>query len=553
MQKTRDRPKKVKQKNSFSFKKVFDALKKEVKEIFKPKRAKAPKAEKPKAKKLGFKESFNKFKLEFKQAFTFNLLKPQNSPGAPKKQNGTKSGKVDPVKAVSGVLVTLAVIAVVSLIGGIGGGTKTVIKYKDKIVVEENNSGLNINGIVKTFEVNRGANVNAGDFVEFVTNYSCGEFNTATTKHISACKLDNNRVLVLYTDYGNFYYGTAVVLTLNNSTVTVGSEFVFNNNATQCISGLALSDNKVLITYSDEGNSYCGTASLLSIEGSTIEEHSKVVFNDTETGKITTVGLTNNSVLVTYRDSDAMDLMSTVLSINDSTINVGVEKQLANGSSATAYPYSYISSCALTDTKVLIIYQDYVNSKYSLKGLVVTIDNGIISYGVEHVLGNLSKSTNEISSVALTDNKAFIVCGQQAIAISISDTSITLGTASMLSTKYVSACALTESKVLVTYSNKGTVFSVDGLSLSSGDEIEFCDAATDKAIISFSDNSALVIYNDGALGAYQSLSIIDSTITVDDVSSCSVKIQPATSSLHNVGIAKTSGKEGDVIEVYCVQ
>ena len=50
--------------------------------------------------------------------------------------------------------------------------------------------GLNLNGIIKQYKVNAGANVNAGDFVEFVRKCDEGTFHSGTTSYLSASKLD---------------------------------------------------------------------------------------------------------------------------------------------------------------------------------------------------------------------------------------------------------------------------------------------------------------------------------------------------------------------------
>ena len=136
MQKTRDRPKQKKAKKPFSFKKSFESLKQKLKNL-KPKKAKAPKKQKPKAKKVSLKESFNSFKAKMKNAFKVKIPKKEKTV-TPKKQNASKSGKVDFTKAVSGVFVILALVAIIGIFGNMGG-TRTVVKYIEPDIVEDDN------------------------------------------------------------------------------------------------------------------------------------------------------------------------------------------------------------------------------------------------------------------------------------------------------------------------------------------------------------------------------------------------------------------------------
>ena len=136
MQKTRDRPKQKKAKKPFSFKKSFESLKQKLKNL-KPKKAKAPKKQKPKAKKVSLKESFNSFKAKMKNAFKVKIPKKEKTV-TPKKQNASKSGKMDFTKAVSGVFVILAFVAIIGIFGNMGG-TRTVIKYIEPDIVEDDN------------------------------------------------------------------------------------------------------------------------------------------------------------------------------------------------------------------------------------------------------------------------------------------------------------------------------------------------------------------------------------------------------------------------------
>jgi len=104
-------------------------------------------------------------------------------------------------------------------------------------------------------------------------------FNSGSTNYISVTRLTDTQALVTYQDNGNSSYGTACVLTINGTSITAGSEVVFNSGSTNYISVTRLTDTQALVTYRDDGNSYYGTACVLTINGTSITASSEVVFN----------------------------------------------------------------------------------------------------------------------------------------------------------------------------------------------------------------------------------------------------------------------------------
>jgi hypothetical protein len=91
-------------------------------------------------------------------------------------------------------------------------------------------------------------------------------FESASTSYISACVLDSSRVLVAYRDGGNYDYGTAIVLSISGTTITApSSAFVFKSAATTYISACVLGSSRVLVAYTDGGNFGYGKAIVLSM------------------------------------------------------------------------------------------------------------------------------------------------------------------------------------------------------------------------------------------------------------------------------------------------
>ena len=79
-------------------------------------------------------------------------------------------------------------------------------------------------------------------------------FNSAATTDLSTTyDSNNNKTVIAYQDYGNSNYGTAIVGTVSGSTITFGSETVFNSGSTSYTSTIYNSDNnKTIVAYRDD-------------------------------------------------------------------------------------------------------------------------------------------------------------------------------------------------------------------------------------------------------------------------------------------------------------
>lgn len=467
--------------------------------------------------------------------------------------------------------------------GYAGLSTMTVKKIPDKYITPEwdgtftvtgepttgGDDGLNINGIIKQYQVNAGATVNAGDFVEFVNKGGSAEFCTTTANYISACKLDNSRVLVAW---GYSSYLRAVVLTMDSTTVTAGAT-VQVSGQTPHLSVVALTDSKALVAYSDKSNANYRKAVILTIDGDIITVGEAVTFNTSGSSctGISATALTDSKVFVAFGVYSSSNYYGyvTVLTIDDTTI-------IPSGTTSSFYS----SGSSLSDFKVISLATDkvflcaYANtSTYGNFARVYKIDGTTVSAGAQQIMSTTGGTY--VSATALTDSKVIMVYtgvvsskyAFQVAILAIDGTTITLKTtytaASSTQISYQDVVTLSENTVLIVYtnvtkSNKGyaTALTIDGYTVKSrGTDIVFEDLATSFcSLVAFSDNSAMVFYNNSSAGKFKSFLIDGTTITDQEASEYGgTFVQPATSNLHNVGVAKTSGAEGETVEVYCVQ
>jgi hypothetical protein len=163
--------------------------------------------------------------------------------------------------------------------------TKVLVAYRDN-----GNSGFGTSVVLSI----SGTAITAGTPVVF---------ESANTAYISATTLDSTKVLVAYRDLGNSSFGTSVVLSISGTAITVGTPVVFRSANTGEISATTLNSSKVLVAYGDLGNSSFGTAVILSISGTSISVGTPVVFESAITDYISATTLDSTKVLVAYRDS----------------------------------------------------------------------------------------------------------------------------------------------------------------------------------------------------------------------------------------------------------
>ena len=127
-------------------------------------------------------------------------------------------------------------------------------------------------------------------------------FESANSAYISVAALSDTKAIVAYRDYGNSSYGTACVLSISGTVITAGTPVVFESANSAYISVAALSDTKAIVAYQDYGNSSYGTACVLGIDGTVITVGDETIFNGAATNYTSVTSLSDLSVIVAYQD-----------------------------------------------------------------------------------------------------------------------------------------------------------------------------------------------------------------------------------------------------------
>ena len=359
-------------------------------------------------------------------------------------------------------------------------------------------------------------------------------YESATTYNNSAVfDSTNNKVVIAYRDYANSEYGTAIVGTVSGTSISFGSPTIFNSNGnTQDISTVFDSTNqKVVIAYKDWGNSGYGKAKVGTVSGTSISFGSETTFKSANCGTITTVyDSTNQKVVIAYTDyGDSQRGKAKVGTVSGTSISFGSETTFNSGAT---------DSCSAvydsTNGKVAIAYKDGGNNYYGT-AIVGTVSGTSISFGSESVFnaGNTGTVRAEYDS---TNNKVVIAFQDipnsnrgRAIVGTVSGTSISFGSPVTFTSDYTNNFSVTfdstNNNVVISYRDGGwsyygraIVGTVSGTSISFGYPFVFESANTNRISSTFdSSNGKLVVaYTDNG-NSYYGTAVVFNPITMTTI------------------------------------
>ena len=242
----------------------------------------------------------------------------------------------------------------------------------------------------------------------------------------------NNKVVFSYVDGMNSSYGTAVVGTVTGTAVTFGTPVVFSSSATTYTAiAFDSSNNKVVIAYSDigGGNNYVGKAIVGTVSGDSISFGSAVTFASAATALPSMAfDSTNNKIVISFRDNGNSYYGTAIVgTVSGTSISFGSE---------VVYESANVTSNSTTfDTssgKILIAYRDVGNSSYGT-GIVGTVSGTSISFGSPTVFRTGTSSQIE-SDYDSANNKHVIVFEDEsssqvgsAVVATVSGTSVSFG------------------------------------------------------------------------------------------------------------------------------
>ncbi|WP_207668618.1 hypothetical protein [Dehalobacter sp. 12DCB1] len=326
-----------------------------------------------------------------------------------------------------------------------------------------------LNSIVASYTISAGETISAGGLVEFINgqvrNPKCyptvldeNVFGTGTVSNVTATKLDDTHILVVYclnyiyakvitinTDK-TFSYGTAltiettssdgmaitalssskaflayntnalfgVVLSVSGTTVTKGTiTSIGSSNSFDC---MMVDDTHVLVTYRNTSNSYYGTAVVATISGTTFTLGTPLVYETLQCQYNSLAKLSSTKFLVMYREAGSTYYsMCRVLTISGTTITAGSQYTINNTNC------TYITGVALDSSRVLVTFSSTINGTCAV---VLTVSGTTVVVGTAVQI--YYNSTSHVIVMAGGSDNAVIVFYYGIIALKISGTTVTV-------------------------------------------------------------------------------------------------------------------------------
>ena len=245
---------------------------------------------------------------------------------------------------------------------------------------------------------------------------------------------NSNKVVVTYSDQGNSGYGTAIIGTIDDSdnSISFGTAVVFESANTDAIAAVFdSSNNKVVISYRDGGNSYYGTSIVGTVSGTSISFGTSATFwaNANMQDHISASFDTNvNKVLITFAKvgNDGVAIAGTV---SGTDITFGSDVTFETGQ-ATNQSVAFDSS----NNVHVVTYMDGANSQYGTACVLSVASNSAITAQTPVVWE--SAETQKMDIAFDTTNNKFLIAFRQVgsssrgtgIVGTVSGTSLSFGT-----------------------------------------------------------------------------------------------------------------------------
>jgi len=246
----------------------------------------------------------------------------------------------------------------------------------------------------------------------------------------------HDKMVIAYQDQNNGNYGTAVVATISGSSISYGTQVVFESGGTEWIDVCFDPDQeRVIIAYRDSPNSDYGTVIVGEVSGTSITFGSPVVYSTATTQNVNCVyDTSNDKVVIVYYDVSNTQLNAVVGTVSGSSISLGTPTTIVANATWPGVKAVFDS----TSNKVVVVYANQTNGDSD--GVVGTVSGTSISFGsiVQFESGLASPLTAAYDASA---DKTLVVYGDAgnsdyatSVVATVSGTSITFTSPSVFQT-----------------------------------------------------------------------------------------------------------------------
>jgi len=209
------------------------------------------------------------------------------------------------------------------------------------------------------------------------------------------------KVVVFYVDSNNGNYPTARVGTISGTSISYGTAATAKSGASDN-THITYDSNaqKVVAMWTDNSNSNYGTAAVGTVSGTSISFGSNVVFQSTNTESSSiTFDSTNNKVVISYQDGSINDTFGIVGTVSGTSISFGTRVLITTNS--TAFSNIIYDSNA---KRIVVTYRDGGNSNYgtytigAVSGTSITFETPVAfqASSVQHPSLAFDSSNNKV-------------------------------------------------------------------------------------------------------------------------------------------------------------
>ena len=287
---------------------------------------------------------------------------------------------------------------------------KTKTNKTNNLTIDEMNEAveniasgdIEINGLIKQYQVYAGENISAGDFVEYLNSvYKDLVTSQYAGNTFSAVLLETNKIFVAYTR-NNYLYG--VIVTINGMTITSNQTSLYSSK--NCYNGpycVLLETNKVFIAHGGS-SSYDLYGTIVTINGTSMTYVSSQLNSESySTRGLSCILLEANKIFIAHSYSSSYCLSGTIVTIDGT--NMTAVSSVLNSDANSCYGSP---SCVLLESNKVFIANMKDTSNSKLSGTIVTID-GTNMTAVSSVLNSDANSCNyKPSCILVAPNKVFI-------------------------------------------------------------------------------------------------------------------------------------------------
>jgi len=336
---------------------------------------------------------------------------------------------------------------------------------------------------------------------------SVAVFETSNTGEADAVyDSSNQKVVVTYRDAGDSNKGTAVVGTVDasNNSITFGTPVVFTSKNIEYSSCTYDSvNNKVVVAYANASSPRYGHAIVGTVSGTSISFGSEATFNTYEVQFVSCgFDASAGKVVIVYEDWGNNNYgMAIIGTVSGTSITFGTE--VTYESARTQNPSVVYDSNA---EKTVICFSTYADSEHGY-GIVGTVSGTSISFGSKTEFENAT--VNNVSTAYDASAQKIVVAYRDygnsyygtAVVGTVSGTSISFGTpvvfeSANVGTKNISVVYDSNvNKIVIahTYNKKVISGTVSGTSITFDTAIVYDSGATSTAGAAYDANAKKVV------------------------------------------------------------